>query len=91
MVLIMNALDVAQYTKPWGDWNEKNNLPKMRSKNNEKRITGSLLMQKMWNRNGTKWEVCISRPMRGEKMENEEEYWFFIECDDDKMGEFKDK
>jgi len=24
-------------------------------------------------------------------MDEDEEYWFFIECDNDKMGEFKEK
>jgi len=28
---------------------------------------------------------------RGENMDKEEEYWFFIECDDDKMKEFSEK
>lgn len=28
---------------------------------------------------------------RGEKMDEDEVYWFFIECDDDKMKEFEQK
>jgi hypothetical protein len=35
--------------------------------------------------------IIVPFNKRGVKMDEAEAYWFFIECDDDKMQEFKGK